>query len=133
MNDYRSLKDIAKTVRENLKAELPQWKFSVRVDNHIAISLSLMSGPYQVLESGDGYAELNPYTFLNNYGYGREEKQSNGAQLTFFGFNAMDDATKILAREHWDKSDTQTDYFCCAFYMHVNIGRWDKDYKVVVK
>ena len=31
----------------------------------------------------------------------------------------------------YDKSDAMTDYFDIAFYIWVNIGKWDKPYKVV--
>jgi hypothetical protein len=30
-----------------------------------------------------------------------------------------------------DNSDIQTDYFDVGWYIHVDIGRWDKPYEVV--
>jgi hypothetical protein len=130
MNEYRSLKDIAATVRLRLKAELPQWKFSVRVQHNLAIALSLMSGPEQVEVHPNGYAQLNQYTFFDSDSSVKRDGWNNGCHLTKKGWEVMEKATEILGREHWDKSDIQTDYFCCAFYMHVEIGRWDRDYEV---
>jgi ABC-type nitrate/sulfonate/bicarbonate transport system substrate-binding protein len=34
------------------------------------------------------------------------------------------------AGEWYDESDSQIDYFNTAFYISINIGRWDKPYKL---
>lgn len=148
MSKYRSTKDIAATVRETLKQELPQWKFSVRYESYSggsAINLALMEGPEEVIV---GYAEernqkqygkpdhaqLNHYNFIGAHSERwKSELNSNGYILTPKGWEVMESATRILFKEHWDRSEIQTDYFCCAFYAHVNIGKWDRPYKVVVK
>jgi len=31
-------------------------------------------------------------------------------------------------KQWFDKSDSQSDYFHCAFYVHMGIGQWDKPY-----
>ena len=147
---YRSTKEIAMEVRMNLKKELPQWKFSVRYRSFAggsAIDLSLMSGPEEVLapwpEGSNGaawgtpiptYAQLNQYGFLHNSQASRllaDKNVNNGFLLTNAGWYVMEKATKILAAEHWDDSDIQTDYFSTNFYMHIEIGQWDKPFKVV--
>lgn len=43
----------------------------------------------------------------------------------------LEKAKEIMYAEHWDKSDVQTDYFHCAYYVNINIGRWNKPYKLV--
>lgn len=43
----------------------------------------------------------------------------------------LEKAKAIMYVEHWDKSDVQTDYFHCAYYVNINIGRWNKPYKLV--
>lgn len=162
MNTYRSTKDIAALVRETLKKELPAWKFSVRVQNYScgsSITLSLMSGPEQVVEARyqhvhsfpragaqpeeyqfkipyteqqpfPGYAQLNHYQLEADNQGERELRLSNGEYLTPLGWSVMKKANEILSAEHWDKSDAQTDYFCCNFYRHLEVGQWNKDYQV---
>jgi hypothetical protein len=128
MTGYRSLTDIAKTVRQSLKAELPDWKFSVTTKLYSgggSITLALMSGPEEVTIDGKGYAQLNHYNFTS-----RPDRLNNGCYLSHAGWDVMKKATEVLAREHWDKSDAQIDYFCCAFYMHVEIGKWDVPYRL---
>lgn len=38
-------------------------------------------------------------------------------------------AKEIIYADHWDKSDVMTDYFHCAYYVNMRIGRWNKPYK----
>lgn len=40
-------------------------------------------------------------------------------------------STIKTAGEWFDKSDAMTDYFHTAFYIHVNVGKWDKPYKLI--
>lgn len=145
MKPYRSIKDIAATVRASLKEELPEWKFSVVVNHHSAITVSLMAGPEPVVlgyrdysPSGSidhfyteakpfpGYAQLNHYQLLSD----TADRLTNGYYLTALGWAVLRRATQILSKEHWDKSDLQTDYFNCSFYRNVHIGKWNQDYQV---
>lgn len=43
----------------------------------------------------------------------------------------LEKAKEIMYADHWDKSDVMTDYFHCAYYVSINIGRWNKGYKLV--
>lgn len=43
----------------------------------------------------------------------------------------LDKAKAIMYADHWDKSDIQSDYFNCSFFVNINIGRWNKPYKLV--
>ena len=31
----------------------------------------------------------------------------------------------------YDNSDAMTDYFDTAYYMHIEVGKWDKSYEVM--
>lgn len=129
-------KKIAALVRNELKAALPEWKFSVIYRSYSggsSIDLALMQGPEQVIVGVGGYAQLNQYGFLlddNVYRSEKDRRRNNGALLTVKGWEVMEKATKILAQYHYDDSNAQIDYFCCNFYMHVAIGKWDKHYTV---
>lgn len=130
MSEYKSLKQIAAEVRSELRRALPDHTFSVTVKNFQwsgSITVAAMAGPQPLLSGGDGHEQLNSYQLL------REEKVSlNGvvSPLTLEGWSVMRRAAQILASHHWDESEPQTDYFCCNFYMHVHVGKWDKPYQV---
>ena len=35
---------------------------------------------------------------------------------------------RIVYKHHWDDSDVMTDYFSCAYYIHIQFGKWNKAY-----
>ena len=39
--------------------------------------------------------------------------------------------TDLMHVDHWDKSDIQSDYFHCAYYVNIHVGRWNKKYELV--
>lgn len=43
----------------------------------------------------------------------------------------LEKAKAIMYADHWDKSDIQSDYFNCAYYIDVRVGKWNKPYKLV--
>lgn len=42
-------------------------------------------------------------------------------------------AKEIMYADHWDKSDVMTDYFNCAYYVNMNVGRWNKPYQFIAQ
>lgn len=128
---YRSSKDIAALIRESLRRELPGWKFSVTFQSYSggsSITVALMQGKEEVTVNGHRYAQLNHYAFGSIAI--RNGRWNNGVELSEIGWEVMANANEIMSREHWDKSDSMTDYFYCNFYRHLNIGKWDKPYQV---
>lgn len=43
----------------------------------------------------------------------------------------LKEINKLMHVDHWDESDIQSDYFHCAYYVNINIGRWNKPYQLV--
>lgn len=62
-----------------------------------------------------GYEQVNPYHFKDH-----------------FSGEALELMTKIVksmySADYYDNSDAQTDYFDTAYYVHINLGRWDKPF-----
>lgn len=56
------------------------------------------------------------------------DRQFSGDALYF-----LNEVLAILKIGHYDKSDIMTDYFNCAWYIHINIGQWDKPYQLISK
>ena len=40
----------------------------------------------------------------------------------------LEEVKQVMLENHWDESDSQTDYFHCAYYISIDIGRWNKGY-----
>lgn len=43
----------------------------------------------------------------------------------------LNEVLVVLKEGHYDNSDAMTDYFNCAWYMDIQVGRWDKPYKLL--
>ena len=133
MNQERKAK-----ITKMLKPILAKYKVkgSLSVRNHSTIVLTLKSGAidfignsnrvcgndfYQVQRgfkpTTSGYDQVNPYWFQDHY---------DGKAKAF-----LTEAFKALKSADWyDESDAMTDYFNTAYYVDVNIGKWDAPYIV---
>ena len=133
MNQERKQK-----IAQTLKPILAKYKVkgSLSVRNHMSIVLTLKSGAidfignsnkvcgndhYQVARgfkpTTSGYDQVNPYWFQDHY---------DGDAKAFLteAFNALKSA------DWYDESDAMIDYFNIAYYVDVNIGKWNAPYIV---
>ena len=131
MNQERKQK-----ITKMLKPILAKYKVkgSLSVRNHSTIVLTLKSGAidfignsnrvcgndfYQVQRgfkpTTSGYDQVNPYWFQDHY---------DGKAKAF-----LTEAFKALKSADWyDESNAMIDYFNIAYYVDINIGKWDKPY-----
>ena len=131
MNQERKQK-----IAQALKPILAKYKVkgSLSVRNHSTIVLTLKSGAidfignsnrvcgndfYQVQRgfkpTTSGYDQVNPYWFQDHY---------DGDAKAF-----LTEAFKALKSADWyDESNAMIDYFNIAYYVDINIGKWDRPY-----
>ena len=113
-------KDQVKQTREALRVAFPDFKFLVRRGNggYGSINVSIMSGPVD-------FGDLDMPKSVNPYHVGTlfEDHQ--------VGF--LEAVIKVIKygtdRQWYDNSDPMTDYFDTAFYLDVELGRWQKPYQ----
>ena len=130
----RDIKEIAKTVRAELKKKHPECKFSVTMDRFTggqALTVALMEAPFQAIRNGSGYQQLNQYTIRRETyeDYLGHDEEYYPAKLTEIAFLLMQSVDRIADAENWDQSDSQVDYFFCNYYLSLHVGKWNKDFK----
>lgn len=103
----------ARNIRNALKKEFPEIKFSVRKEHSIALHVTLVKSPYFEDELHEG---VNHYYIDDNY-----EDQPEARDV----LKKIDETIRTVG-EYYDKSDSMTDYFDTAFYYEIEIGTWDK-------
>ncbi|MEY2701519.1 MAG: hypothetical protein RLY43_139 [Bacteroidota bacterium] len=144
--NYTNLKDVAKIIRDKLKKDYPESKFSIVTEYYSmgqSLHISLMSGPFEAIlgeqteeyENGqynkkmipkkENYAQLNHYQIINKE---YEDGLSNGTFLTMQAWYRMRTAYKYASSYNFDDSEPQTDYFHTNFYIHLNIGKWNQPF-----
>lgn len=123
MSRYQPATEYAKQIRQDLKARFPGLKFSVKSDYN-SISIALMQAPKSPFTgefSTATYRQVNPYYI------------GDSEVLNIYGKEIFKAVSEIVKKYHWDESQAEIDYFCCAFYYSLNIGRWDKAFEVKAK
>ena len=128
------------TIAANLKPILKKYglKGTLSVRGHSTICLTLKSGKIDFISNSNrvcgashyqsargfrpntsGYADVNVYWFQDHY---------DGDAKAF-----LTEAMAALKSANWyDRTDAQIDYFDTAYYVDINIGRWNKPYVVEV-
>jgi len=122
MNQQKKAR-IASIVKPVLKKYGLKGSLSVR--NHMTICLTITSGPIDFVENYKDHTGKQNQIFealdINPYWY----------QDHFTG-KALQCLKEIMAgmysADYYDRSDSQTDYFDTAYYVDVNIGKWNKPY-----
>lgn len=125
-------------INKMLKPVLKKYgiKGTLSVRNHSTICLTLKSGSIDFIANSNrvcgashwqvhkgwrpntsGYADVNVYWYKDHY---------DGDAKAF-----LDEAMAALKSANWyDRTDAQIDYFDTAYYVDINIGRWNKPYEV---
>ena len=132
--DYRDIKDIARSVRSELKVAFPECKFSVTIDRFTggqALAVSLIEAPENALANGSQYEQINHYT-VRRYSYNEYISNLRGQapKMTEYGYLIMKAADRIANMENWDESDPMVDYFHCNYYLSLAVGKWNTPFSV---
>ena len=109
-----------------IKSVLKEYgvKGTIGVRNHSTLTVNIKSGAIDfdhfisrdAFSGSDGYIQVNPHWIDEHY---------EGVAKEFL--SKLKDA--MMVGNH-DKSDVMTDYFNVGWYIDINIGNWNKPYKV---
>ncbi len=110
-----------KAIAPKINAILKKYnvKGSLSVQNHSTLVLTVSSSPIDFLED---FPERN-HLQVNTYWY---KDHFKGEALAF-----LSEIIPALNVGNHDRSDIQSDYFDVGWYVNVNIGKWDKPYKML--
>ena len=150
---YTNITDLAKTMRKYVKEKYPAFKFSItseRASCANSISIALMEAPKDIYVSLDELLE-EPYEYFSLLRRKRlidneiftEEQIITVIKTKYDQIKLLNTETKEMIKDiekevrsynHSD-SDPMTDYHYTNFYFNtgVEIGKWDKPFKVVTK
>lgn len=105
------LKDICK--KYGVKATFS----SPKGDLHCSIHQGELSFPFDVYTTADSaYAQVNNFWIMSHFA-------SNEPWCLL-----LTEINDLMREEHWDDSDSMTDYFHCSWYNSIHIGKWNKPY-----
>jgi hypothetical protein len=114
-----------------LKAVMPKgWKFSLAVNNHSTIVLTISAAPVNLIAAlvPSEYRKPETMTYAQIY-HKRIDECFNDAEITA----TFEKISEALNLENFDKSDSMTDYFHVGHYVDINVGKWNKPFAVIAK
>ena len=124
-----------KAIRDQLKKELPQYKFGVRkgAGGH-SVGVTFIKGPaFEKFETYDRYqgefkeVDLNEGYHQVNHHWIKESAGEANAPVMEKVVEIIKTAPMMAGGKAWyNNSDIMTDYFDVAYYFDINIG---KDYE----
>lgn len=123
-------------IAASLKPIMPKsWKWSLAVNNHSTIVLTITSAPVDLIAES--------MRVHNDYYAGREESvwltKPDHMDVNHYYLDKAFDGDllvtfkKILAAlntDNHDNSDVMTDYFDVGHYVDIQVGRWNKPFVV---
>ena len=129
-----------KAIRNALKKKFPEYKFSVTKDNGgLNVNVAIMEGPafkaeeeryhqvwdkYVTVDLNEGHHQINHVWCKDHYpNNGKFFQQIVEIIKTAPYYAGVGDLW-------FDESDAMTDYFHTAYYFHIEVGKWDKAFKV---
>lgn len=119
-------KEVAPVVKEILQRYGLKGSLSIR--NHMTLVLTISAGKIDFLADYNKTFERPDhcnYIHVNTYWY--QKHFTNPVAVA-----CLEELVEALKTDkYFDESDAMTDYFHCSHYIDINIGRWDKPYKLV--
>jgi len=126
--------EMKKELAPGIKAVLKKYgmKGSISINHHSSLVVTLQQGPLNFegldargerifYEATDGrfYSQVNTYHI---------DKFYSGESADFLNELVAAMKGKTSRGEWYNKTDIMTDYFDIAYYVNVNVGKWDKGY-----
>ena len=125
-----------KDLTPEIKAVLKKWgcKGSVSIKHHSALVVTITEGTIDFIgdanEAAQRWADrtgCKASEIKDSVNYGSQHRDGDKASDKMI--NELIAAMK--GHEWYNNSDSMTDYFDVAYYLDIQVGRWDKPYKLV--
>lgn len=124
--------DKKKVIKTNLDKVLKPLgiKYSLRVDNHMSINCTIRSGKVDFIgncktKTGDKFSMTTERNHMQVNLFWLEDHFSDKP------LEILQQVSQALkSADYYDRSDAMIDYFDTAYYMHLNVGDWDKPYQL---
>ena len=125
-------------IRNALKARFPDFRFGCRKGSgSLSVDVTIKQGPIDFIKNYNDTVQQQPGGFRNG------SPAKDHLQVNEFWFHehfsgaakdTIEEVLKIIKtssnRKWYDRSDSQSDYFDTAFYIHLGIGSWNQPYHV---
>ena len=112
-----------KRIRETIKKEFPEFKFSITKHHHSSVHVHILSGPIEMITNTDGhrYESVNQFYIAEHY---KDFPEVRDILLKIYKIVNEGNYAEV-----WDG-----DYGAVpSFYVNIRIGDYDKPYEIKTK
>ena len=121
-----------KTLAPAIKAVFKKYglKGSISIKNHMTLCANVSAGRLDLIGAAAQIGDFRTTGYYQGNAYGATNEKYKDINIDIFNF--YEELKKAMRGALWfDKSDLMTDYHHTAYFMDINIGRWDKPYKLI--
>ena len=121
-----------KTLAPAIKSVFKKYglKGTIAIKNHMTLCANVSAGRLDLLGAAAAVSSLRSTGYYQANAYQPTNQKYKDINPDIFYF--YEDLKKAMKGALWfDKSDIMTDYFHTAYFLDINIGRWDKPYKLL--
>ena len=115
--------EMKKELSVGIKRVLKKYgmKANIGVKNHMSLYVDIMSGPINFdFSHGEGYSQVNTYWIDDHY---------KGIAKQFL--NEL--LAEMKGKNYYNNDNAMIDYFDRSHYTDINIGKWNKPYKLDIE
>lgn len=115
------------TIAAGLKEVMPKdWKYSLAIRHHSTFVLTIAKAPVDLvkLATANGYRAYDNHVQLGGHNVARHFEGTEVAEV----FNKIQKV--MYSADYHDRSDAMIDLHDTAYYVDMNLGRWDKGFEV---
>ena len=96
----------------------------------MTLCANVSAGRLDLIGAAAAVGDFRSSGYYQGNAYGATNPKYKDINIDIFNF--YEDLKKAMRGALWfDKSDLMTDYHHTAYYMNINIGRWNKPYKLL--
>lgn len=121
-----------KTLAPAIKAVFKKYglKGTIGIKNNMTLCANVSAGRLDLIGAAAQVGNFRSSGYYQGNAYGATNEKYKDINIDIFNF--YEDLKKAMRGALWfDKSDIMTDYFHTAYFMDINIGRWNKPYKLL--
>tara|TARA_R100001480_G_scaffold35183_1_gene47163 strand:- start:109 stop:504 length:396 start_codon:yes stop_codon:yes gene_type:complete len=121
-----------KTLAPAIKAVFKKYglKGTISIKNHITLCANVSAGRLDLIGAAAAVGDFRSSGYYQGNAYGATNPKYKDINIDIFNF--YEELKKAMKGALWfDKSDLMTDYHHTAYFLDINIGRWDKPYQLI--
>ncbi len=121
-----------KTLAPAIKAVFKKYglKGTISIQHHMTLCANVSAGRLDLIGAAAQVGDFRSSGYYQGNAYGATNPKYKDINPDIFNF--YEDLKKAMRGSIWfDKSDIMTDYFHTAYFIDINIGQWNKPYKLL--